>query len=366
MPLKPAARRAPRPRWRSRAKAAVAVLAVVVLPAACGSAEPNRTGISLLPDPGASGHVWLWSAQCPVGPTAGAGCGKAGPILGFAQLNGDEWNLGGAANAGSVDMSVGSGGAVTIEGRLASAPPCTAASCLASSANTWVRGYPDVSYGITQCHADTSPPASPRLPFPMRVDSIPPHLIGVTAYSAQASQVTYDIAYDLWLHPTGTKQPCLSNGTLEIMVWTDYDAAALLPPSMQVWAATIPFAVNRVVRPGTGAWSVYASNIDSGGRTAPWGGTLWFVLDRGDIVSDGLVSVDLSAVLSMAGRIVHVVYGWPDLGRHYWLDTAPFGVEFGPATGKAWDSGPSRFSVRISAYCLDVRSTLPGAGCAEA
>jgi hypothetical protein len=198
------------------------------------------------------------------------------------------------------------------------------------------------------------------------VDSIPPHLIGVTAYSAQTSQVTYDIAYDLWLHTTGTKQPCPSKGTLEIMVWTDYDPQALLPPSMQVWAATIPFAVDRVVRPGTGAWSVYASNIDSGGRTAPWGGTLWFVLDRGDIVSNGLVSVDLSAVLSVAGRIVHDVYGWPDLGAHYWLDTAPFGVEFGPASGKPMDSGPSQFSVRISAYCLDVRSTLQHAACAQA
>jgi hypothetical protein len=363
-PLKHAARRAPSPRWRWCAKAAVAVLAVVLAPAGC-SAAPDRTNVALLPDAGASGHVWLWTARCPFGPAASSGCGQAGPILGFAQLNGDEWNLGGAADAGSVAMSVGSGGAVTIEGSLASAPPCTGPSCLASNAGTWVRGYPDVSYGINQCHADTSPPASPRLPFPMRVDSIPPHLIGVTAYSAQASQVTYDIAYDLWLHPTGTKRPCLSEGTLEIMVWTDYDRQALLPPSMEVWGATIPFAVDQAVRPGTGAWSVYASNIYADGRTAPWGGTLWFVLDRGDIVSDGLVSVDLSAVLSTAGRIVHDVYGWPDLGQHYWLDTAPFGVEFGPASGNPMDSGPSRFSVRISAYCLNVRSTLSQAACAQ-
>ena len=78
------------------------------------------------------------------------------------------------------------------------------------------------------------------------------------------------------------------------------------------------------------------------------------------------MSVDLSAVLSVAGRIVHDVYGWPDLGAHYWLDTAPFGVEFGPASGKPMDSGPSQFSVRISAYCLDVRSTLQHAACAQA
>jgi hypothetical protein len=342
----------------------MAALAVALLPAACGSDGPHRDGVALLPDPGASGHAWRWTAQCPYGPAAGAGCAEAGPILGFAQLDGDEWNLGGTANAGFLTMSVSSGGAVTIEGHFASAPPCTAPSCLAPSAFTWVRGYPDVSYGISLCHAGTSPPSSPHLPFPMRVDSIPPHLIGVTAYSAQTSQVTYDIAYDLWLHQTGTKQPCTSEGTLEIMVWTDYDPQALLPASMQVGTANIPFAVDRVVHPGAGAWLVYASNVHRDGRTAPWGGSLWFVLDRGDVVGDGLVSVDLSAVLSAADLDLHNIYGWPALGRHYWLDSAPFGVEFGPASGNPYSSGPARFSVRISAYCLDVRSTLAHAACA--
>jgi len=344
----------------------MAALAVTLLPAACGSAGPHQDGVALLPEPGANGHAWSWTAQCPFGPAAGGGCGQAGPILGFAQLDGDEWNLGGSANAGSLDMSVGSGGTVTIEGRFGSTPPCTEPSCLAPSAFTWVRGYPDVSYGIDLCHAGTSPPVSRQLPLPMRVDSIPPGLIGVTAYSAQTSQVTYDVAYDLWLHPTGTKQPCTSQGTLEIMVWTDYDPAALLPSSMQVETATIPFAVDRVARSGEAAWSVYASNIDPGGRTAPWGGTLWFVLDRADVVGDGLVSVDLSAVFSAAGQLLHDNYGWPELAQHYWLDTAPFGVEFGPASGNPMDAGPSRFSVRISAYCLDVRSTLPAASCARA
>ena len=95
----------------------------------------------------------------------------------------------------------------------------------------------------------------------MRLDAIPPHLIGVTAYSAQTSQVTYDVAYDLWLHQTGTRRPCRSQGTLEILVWTDYDARALLPAGMQVATASIPFAVDRVARPGSQAWSIYASNI---------------------------------------------------------------------------------------------------------
>jgi hypothetical protein len=261
-------------------------------------------------------------------------------------------------------MSVNSQGALTIQGRFASAPPCTAQTCLAPQAYTWVRGYPDVSYGISQCHSDTSPPESPQLPLPMRVGTIPPGLVGVTAYAASTSGVTYDIAYDLWLHQTGTKRPCMSDGTLEIMVWTGYDERALLPSAMQVGTASIPFAVGRVPHSGAHEWSVYASDIYQRGKTAPWGGTLWFVPDRADAVGHGRVSVDLSAVLGVADQLLRDNYRWPDLSRHYWLDTAPFGVEFGPASGDPADSGPSRFSVRISAYCLDVRTTLLDATCA--
>jgi hypothetical protein len=350
-------------RRRPLAAAAIALLVVAPLLAACGSADPPRPDVALLPDAAASGHVWSWTARCPFGPTAGAGCGRAGPILGFGQLNGDEWNLGGTASAGSVDMSVGPSGAVTIKGSFTAGPPCTETTCLAPSAYTWVRGYPNVLYGINQCNAGTSPPESPLLPLPMRLDLLPPHLIGVTAYSAQASQVTYDVAYDLWLNDTGTKRPCRSEGTLEIMVWTDYDARALLPAGMQVGTANIPYAVDRTARPGTQAWSIYASNIDRNGRTAPWGGTVWFVLNRADVVGRGLVSVDLTAVLAAAGLLLRDNYGWPDLERHYWLDTVPFGVEFGPASGDPLDAGPSRFSAQISAYCLDVRTTLPDALC---
>ena len=226
-------------------------ITVALLVAACGSADPPRPYVALLPAQGASSHVWRWTPQCPIGPAASKGCGAAGPVLGFAQLNGDEWNLGGPADAGSLDMSVGSAGAVTIKGLFTRTAPCTESACLAPSAYTWVRGYPSVLYGVNQCHADTSPPKSPQLPLPMRLDSIPPHLIGVTAYSASTSQVTYDVAYDLWLHPTDTRRPCNSEGTLEIMVWTDYDARALLPAGMQVGTATIPSAVNGVARGNT-------------------------------------------------------------------------------------------------------------------
>jgi hypothetical protein len=340
----------------------IATVAVTLFVAGCGSSGAPRADVVLLPTPGAGKHVWRWTGRCPFGPAASEGCAAAGPILGVAQLDGDAWNLGGPATAGSLDMSLGPGGAVTIAGHFARASPCTQSTCLAPSAFTWVRGYPSVLYGINQCNAATSPSSSPRLPFPMRLDSIPPSLIGVTAYSTQTSRVTYDVTYDLWLHQTGTTRPCRSQGTLEILVWTDYDARALLPASLRVGTASITSAVNRVERPQP--WSIYASNIYGHGRTAPWGGTLWFVPAQTDVVGSGRVSVDLSAVLAAAGLLLHDNYGWPELAHHYYLDTASFGVEFGPASGSPVDSGPSRFSAKISAYCLDARTTLLDAGCA--
>lgn len=347
---------------RSIAAGTFAALGISTLLVGCGSGGPVRPGVSLVPAAGES-QLWRWTAECSLDPVASAGCHRGGPILGFAQLNGDEWNLGGPAKEGSLDMSVAPGGGVAIEGNFARTAPCTESDCLAPSAFTWVRGYPNILYGIDQCRAGTSPPTSPRLPLPLRLDSIPPHLIGVTAYSAHTSRVTYDVTYDLWLHPTGTMQPCRSKGTLEILVWTDYNDRALLPSGLQVGTATIPFATGRVARPHSQTWSVYASNIGRGGETAAWGGTLWFVPDREETVGQGRVSVDLSAVLSEAERVLHDTYGWPDPARHYWLDTASFGVEFGPSSGNPTDSGPSRFSVRISAYCLDARSTLLNAPC---
>lgn len=340
-----------------------ATLAVTLLVTGCGSGGGVYPSVPLVPTAGGGTHVWRWTGTCPLGPAGGEGCRAGGPILGFAQLNGNEWNLGGPAKAGSLDMSVEPSGAVTIEGRFERTAPCTDSDCLAPTALTWVRGYPNVLYGIDQCRAGTSPPPSPRLPLPMRLDSIPPHLIGVTAYSTRTSRVTYDVTYDLWLSPTGTRQPCRSQGTLEILVLTDHSSRALLPPGMQVGTADIPFAVGPVAHSGSQAWSIFASNISRDGQTAPWGGTLWFVLGQADVVRDGRVSVDLTAVLAEATRILHDNYGWAELAHDYWLDTASFGVEFGPAGGRPLGSGPSHFSARISAYCLNVRSSVLDASC---
>ena len=120
----------------------------------------------------------------------------------------------------------------------------------------------------------------------MRLSAIPSRLIGVTAYSARTSQVTYDVAYDLWLHDSSTRQPCRAEGTLEITVWTDYDQRALSPASMRSgrqhsvrrrWGS--PSGPQRLVGD--------ASNIDTAGRTAPWGGTPRFVPDHAGVVSHG-------------------------------------------------------------------------------
>jgi hypothetical protein len=348
-------RRARRALWLAAAALAVTLLG------GWGSSAPVGV-VTVVPTPPGTADLWRWTASCTLAPAVATACRKAGPILGTAQLNGNEWNLGGPASAGSVDMSVTPRGTVSIVGHLTRTPPCTASGCLAPSASTWVRGYPNVLYGIDQCRAGTSPRSSPRLPLPIRLDAIPPHLIGITGYSSQTSRVMYDVAYDLWLHPSGTKQPCRTSGTLEIVIMTDYAPRALPPDSLRVGTAEIPFAVGRTSRSGA-QWSVYASNIGRDGATAAWGGTLWFVPGSADIVHRGRVRVDLSAVFSATGRVLHDTFGWRGLAQHYWLDTAAFGIEYGPSSGKPLDAGPTDFSARISAYCLAVRTTLREASC---
>jgi hypothetical protein len=332
--------------------------------ASCQPGVSSRPWITLLPDAAAQGRAWNWTAACPFGPSASASCSRAGPDLGSAQLAGDEWNLGGGtATTGSVRMSVDPAGALTVRGDLPSAPPCTQPSCLAPSASTWVRGYPSVLYGFNQCNARTSPPVSPLVPLPRRLSAIPPDLVGTTSYSAETSGVTYDISYDMWLNDSATSTPCQTDGTVEVMVWTDYDQRALLPPSLVVGTADVPFAVDGVSRPGTGAWTIYASNIQRGGQTVPWGGTLWFVLHGADAVPRGTVSVDLSAVLSAAGTLLQNNYGWRDFRRNYWLDTIPFGMEYGPKNGSLTGAGTSRFSLNLSSYCLGTGLTVSDAAC---
>ena len=332
--------------------------------AACGKAANSRGQVSLLPSAAAKGKSWDWTPACPRGPDSPSGCAAAGPVLGPAQLTANEWNLGvGQGTPDSVNMSVGPTGGLKVNANLTSAPPCTAATCIAREANTWVRGYPSISYGIDQCHAKTSPPQSPDLRLPARVDAIPDDLVGRATYDAQASQVTYDVAYDIWLSSSGTKTPCQTDGTLEVMVWTDYDARALLPDGLKVGTATVPFAVDGAFKSGDQAWSVYVNNVYGAGHTAPWGGTVWLVPNVGDATKRGTVSVDLSAALAAVGTLLQTKYGWGSFARTYWLDTIAFGMEFGPDNGDPYGDGPTDFSLDLRSYCLLVGTTVPAATC---
>ena len=167
-----------------------------------------------------------------------------------------------------------------------------------------MRGYPSVLYGIDQCHAATSPAPSPDLQLPARVDAIPADLVGRATYDAQAPQVTYNVAYDLWLSPSDTTTPCQTDGTIEVMVWTDYNAKALLPDSLIVGTATIPYAVNGSSKAGDQTWSVYVNNVFGAGHTEPWGGTVWLVPNAADTTRQGTVTVDLSAALAVVGTLL--------------------------------------------------------------
>jgi hypothetical protein len=352
-----------RARWRSVPTLVIVFCVMTSALTACGSVKAERR-VSLLPDTAAKNQTWQWNQRCQLGPSTPGACAPSGPDLGSAQLNADEWNLGAALeDPGSLTMSVSSQGSLTLQGKLPSAPPCTQSTCIAPSANTWVRGYPNVLYGINQCSANTSPPVSPSLKLPMRVSSIPSDLIGTTTYSSETPHITYDVAYDMWLNSSGTKTPCKKDGTLEVMVWTDYDQRALLPDSVKTGNASIPFKVNGILRPGNDAWSVFVSNVFTGGHTVPWGGTVWFILNKLNTVHTGTVSVDLSTVLSEVGTLLQNNYGWSNFQQNYWLDTVPFGMEFGPESATLTGTGSSYFSLHLSSYCLGVGTTISEATC---
>jgi Glycosyl hydrolase family 12 len=331
---------------------------------ACGSSDHRGARVALVPSAASHGSVWEWTPSCRFGPRAQNGCTAAPPLIGAAQLAGNAWNLGGtSATTGSVGMSVAASGAVEMKADVSSAAPCSDPTCITREANTWVRGYPSVLYGIDQCHAATSPPQSSDLRLPAKVQAFRSGLVGAATYATKASKVTYDVAYDMWLNPSDTKTPCQADGTVEVMVWTDYDAQSLLPDTLKVGSATIPFASNGHDDPGTDAWSVYVNNVFERGRTVPWGGTVWLVLDAARKVGNGSVTVDLGAALEQAGAMLENKYGWRRFADNYWLDTIAFGIEVGPANADPYGAGPLDFSLRLSSYCLAVRTRVSAAVC---
>jgi hypothetical protein len=147
------------------------------------------------------------------------------------------------------------------------------------------------------------------------------------------------------------------------MIWTGYDARSLLPDSLKVGTTTVPFTVHGTAKPGYQAWSVYVNNVYRAGHTAPWGGTVWLVLNAADATNRGAVTVDLSTALASVGKLLQGNYGWAPLASSYWLDTIAFGMEFGPQNGDPYGAGPTDFSLGLSSYCLQAATTVSGATC---
>jgi hypothetical protein len=56
-------------------------------------------------------------------------------------------------------------------------------------------------------------------------------------------------------------------------------------------------------------------------------------------------------------------YGWTSFRENYWLDSIPFGMEFGPENGVLSGAGPTDFSFNVSSYCLEVEASPSTAAC---
>ena len=106
--------------------------------------------------------------------------------LGGAQLNGDEWNLGGGGRHGWIlGMSVDHPGVLAVWETSPARHP--ARNHLPGAERQHLgAGLPKMfCTASNQCHTATSPPESRSLPLPMQVRAIPSDLIGTTAYSSR-------------------------------------------------------------------------------------------------------------------------------------------------------------------------------------
>ncbi len=366
---------------------AIGLAALVLVPSPGSASAPSKstraTGtITLLPS--SSSGSWAWTAWCPFLPTTkGTTCAKRDPTLGHAQLDGNLWNLGGGlGTSGSLTTSVDAEGVLE---ESADFPTLPASPCTSSSCETWVRGYPEITYGNTSDQCPTSgklAPQSTLLALPMRVAAIPTSLVGVTDFSATTpSAVTYDISYDTWLNATDTPNVCRGHGTVEVMVWLDYGGKKVGPPGGALETASIPYRVGGRSYTGTNAWSLYESTIDSTGRTGAEGGTVYVVLKpafephpaRDPKEVGGTVSVDLSSVYATVGKLLESrPFDWKGFATSHWLDTIPFGVEFGPLSGDdAYKPGDKAyFTMTVSKFCLSTgvsveSNVLPAIDCAR-
>ncbi len=315
---------------------------------------PNS--ISIFPGIKSKGP-WEWTAACPFNPAVGGGgCTNGDPNLGDVHVNGDLWNLGGSAS-GVLSMGSDPAGTLKVDGSFSAAP--------AVASNTWVRGYPSSSYGINLGYQASSPPQAPSLRLPMQIDDIPSDLVATTAYSlSSTSPLTYDVSYDMWLNPSKGMTD-KGHGTIELMVWADDSGANSYPPGTPV-SETVPYSVGGVASGGVDAWDMYLSHIGTGGQTGasrgPAFGTVYFVPKSPLGVGAGQhLSIDLSDVFADLAAVLQGKYGWTNFASTYWLDTIPFGAEFGP--GGSAGAGAADFSLDLSTYCFGVGVTVYKPAC---
>ena len=87
------------------------------------------------------------------------------------------------------------------------------------------------------------------------------------------------------------------------------------------------------------------------------------MLNAGDVVPAGTVSVDVTKALSVVGSLLERDYGWSDFASHYWLDTIPFGMEVGPANAQPWGNGPTDFTLRLASYCFGLERDVAHPKC---
>jgi Glycosyl hydrolase family 12 len=234
------------------------------------------------------------------------------------------------------------------KGRLVTSADLSSAT--AQQGYTWVRGYPNVAYGVSPQAPAASPPPSSKLPLPLNLKQLPADVLATATYDVtQASSVTWDLAYEIWLEPQKkVEQP--TGKTLELMIWTDENESSLPPGYKET--ITMPYSVNGVRM--SGAWSVCISN---GSRASNSTTTIQLVLNTPK--NNAQIGVDLNSAFSNMEQALTKEYPtrWSSFSSYY-LDSIFFGTEFGPLTNDA-NAGPLTWT--LSGYRLSTGSHLPAA-----
>ncbi len=294
--------------------------------------------ISVFPKSKSTGS-WEWNSACRFVPIGSRGCEGGDPIFGPVVLNGDLWNLG-SKGSGSAVMKISSNGDLNTTATFSSTPEV--------SSQTWVLGFPNVSYGISPQAASDSPKPSAALPLPMKISSLPTNLIASSSYKLTGtSSVRYDLAYDTWLEPQH-QVVTPRRGTIELMVWTA-DGNGALPPGFRE-NVSMSYAANGVTQ--TAPWGVYIVNGDEAQATNT---TVYLILTKP--ITDGKVSVDFTRALRQmeAALTKYDPKHWSSFSNYY-LDTIPLGSEFGRIPGK---SAVGPYTWDLYDYKLEVGGQLP-------